>query len=145
MFVAIVRFILGFIAAVLTAGVVQVLFVAGLDGVRTGGPVPIEGMGLLMLLAATQSAVFATPFAVLAAVVAAWLPTRSRLYFVAAGLAIGLGGFYAQHVGESGPDTILNRYALAAYAVSGLAAGLVYWLVGVPKSPRPPLPSKADA
>lgn len=136
MFVAIVRFILGFIAAALTAGIVQVLFVAGLDGVRTGGPVPIEGMGLLVLLAATQSAVFAAPFAVLAAVVAAWLPVRSRFYFLGVGLAIGLGGFFAQHVGESGPHTILNRYALTAYAVSGLAAGLVYWLAGVPKSPR---------
>lgn len=145
MFVTIVRFILGFIAAVLAAGVVQVLFVAGLDGVRAGGPVPIEGMGLLILLAATQSAVFAAPFALLAAVVAAWLPTRSRLYFIAAGLAIGLGGFFAQHVGESGPSTILNRYALTAYAVSGLAAGLVYWLVGVPKSPRRPRPPEAEA
>ena len=145
MFVGIVRFVLGFIAAVLTAGLVQVLFVAGLDGVRTGGPVSIESMGLLILLAATQSAVFAAPFAALAALVAAWLPTRSRLYFLAAGLLIGLGGFFAQHVGESGPSTILNRYALTAYAVSGLAAGFVYWLAGVPKGRRAAPTSSAKA
>ena len=144
MFVGIVRFFLGFIAAVLTAGLAQVLFVAGFDGVRTGGPVSIESMGLLVLLAATQSAVFAAPFAILAAIVAAWLPTRSRLYFMAAGLLIGLGGFFAQHVGESGPNTILNRYALTAYAVSGLAAGFVHWLAGVPKSPPKTSSSSAE-
>ncbi len=144
MFVGIVRFILGFVAAVLTAGFVQVLFVVGLDGVRTGGPVSIESMGLLVLLASTQSAVFAAPFAILAAIVAAWLPTRSRLYFMAAGLLIGLGGFFAQHVGESGPNTILNRYALTAYAMSGLTAGFIYWLAGVPKSRRKAPSSSAE-
>ena len=145
MFVGIVRFVLGFVAAVLTAGFVQVLFVAGFDGVRAGGPVGIESMGLLILLAATQSAVFSAPFAALAAVVAAWLPTRSRFYFLAVGLLIGLGGFFAQHVGESGPNTILNRYALTAYAVSGLAGGFVYWLAGVPKARRKVSAPSAEA
>ena len=144
MLVGIVRFILGFVAAVLVAGFVQVLFVAGLDGVRADGPVAVESMGLLILLAATQSAVFSAPFAVLAALVAAWLPTRSRLYFLTAGLVIGLGGFFAQHVGESGPHTILNRYALAAYALSGLAAGFAYWLAGVPKSARKAAASSSE-
>ncbi len=133
MFVAIVRFILGFLAAALVAGVTQVLFVTGLDGLRIWVPDLIDSMGLLALLAATQSAVFSLPFALLAAVVAGWLMVRSRFYFMGVGLAIGLGGFLAQHVGEAGPNTIYNRYALTAYAVSGLAAGFAYWLVGVPK------------
>lgn len=132
MFISLARGILGFIAAALAAGVVQVLFVTGLDIVRPG-PAPIESMGLLVLLAATQSAVFAAPFALLAVIVATLLPTRGSLYFMGAGLAIALGGFFAQHAGESGPNTVLNRYALSAYAVSGLLAGLVYWLVSVPK------------
>lgn len=140
MLVAIVRFILGFTAAVLAAGAVQVLFVAGYDDLLGGGAVArAESLGLLVLLAATQTAVFAAPFALLAAAVAAWQPIRSRLFFVAAGLAIALAGFYAQHVGESGDQTIFNRYALAAYATSGLVAGFVYWLVGVQKS-APPKP-----
>lgn len=137
MFVSIVRFILGFAAAVLAAGLVQVLFVAGYDDLIGGGAVSrFESLGLLVLLAATQTAVFATPFALLGAVVAAWRPIRSRLLFGAAGLAIGLAGFYAQHISEQGAEAILNRYALAAYAASGLVGGLVYWLVGVPKRPK---------
>lgn len=140
MFVAIVRFILGFIAAALVAGLVQVLFVAGLDGIRSGF---VDSFGLLVLLAATQSAVFAFPFAVLAATVAGWLDVRGRWFYIGCGLLIGLGGFFAQHVGESGPLTIFNRYALAAYAVSGLAAGFVYWLAGVAKAePRGPAPKR---
>lgn len=141
MFVAIVRFILGFIAAALIAGLVQVLFVAGLDGLRAGAPGSMESLGLLVLLAATQSAVFAFPFAVLAVIVAGWLGLRGRWFYVGAGLLIGLGGFFAQHVGESGPLTILNRYALSAYAVSGLAAGYVYWMAGVAKRARRQAPA----
>jgi hypothetical protein len=96
----------------------------------------VESLGLLTLLAATQSAVFALPFAILAVLVAVWLPIRSRLYFVACGLLIALAGFSAQYVSEAGAQTIYNSYALAAYVCSGLAGGLAYVLVGVPKSPK---------
>lgn len=133
MIVAIIRFVLGFVAAVLAAGAVQVLFVSGLDGLITADGARLQNLGMLTLLAATQSAVFGAPFAIIAAAVAAWLPIRSVLFFVLAGLAIALAGFLAQYVGEGGDGTILNRYALAAYVASGLAAGLVYWVVGVPK------------
>lgn len=145
MFVALVRFILGFIAAALVAGVVQVLFVAGLDGIRSQGLGLIDNMGMLSLLAATQTAVFALPFAILGAIMAGWLSVRSRFYFIGVGLLIGLGGFFAQHVGESGLTTILNRYALAAYATSGLVGGFVYWLAGVQKRPAKPLRRKVKS
>lgn len=138
MLISLIRFILGFLAAVLVAGVVQVAFVAGADLLGGASVSRLEGLGLLALLAATQSAVFSAPFAILAAVVASWQPIRSVLYFVAAGVAIGLAGFFAQYVGEAGPETILNRYALAAYVASGLLAGLTYWYVAVPKKrPQP--------
>lgn len=142
--VALLRVVFGFVAAVLAAGVVQVLFVAGLDGVLDSGAGPnvarLQSLGLLALLAATQSAVFAAPFAFLAAAVAAWLPLRSVFFFIAAGLATALAGFFAQYAGEAGPQTILNRYALAAYVTSGFIGGVVYWLVAVEKSRK----SKAD-
>jgi uncharacterized membrane protein len=143
MIVSLIRFVLGFIAAVLIAGAVQVMFVAGIelvDGSLTGSR--LEALGLLTLLAATQSAVFAAPFAVLAALVSGWQPIGSRLYFIAVGLAVGLAGFLTQYAGEGGAQTILNRYALAAYAASGLAAGYVYWLVGVQKSRPAPAPAQ---
>lgn len=141
MLVALIRFFLGFVSAVLVAGAVQVLFVAGADLLAGLSGTRLQSLGLLVLLAATQSAVFSAPFAVLAAAVAAWQPIRSGLFFAAVGTAIGLAGFFAQYAGEAGPETILNRYALAAYVASGFAAGLVYWFVAVPK-PRRPKPEK---
>jgi uncharacterized membrane protein len=139
MIVSMIRFVLGFAAAALIAGLVQVAFVAGPDLV-TADLGRLQTLGLLMALAATQSAVFAAPFAILAALVASWQPIRSRLYFIAVGLAIGLAGFFAQYAAEAGPDTILNRYALAAYALAGLAGGLAYGIIAVPKS-RPKKPA----
>ena len=133
MLVSLIRFILGFVAAMLVAGAVQVAFVAGADLLGGASGARLESLGLLVLLAATQSAVFSAPFAILGAVVAFWQPIRSVLYFAVIGIAIALAGFFAQYVGEAGPETILNRYALAAYVASGFAAGLTYWYVAVPK------------
>ncbi len=133
MVVAIVRFVLGFIAATLVAGLVQVLFVAGIGGVVSADSTRLQNLGLLVLLAATQSALFAAPFALITAVVAAWLPIRAAAFFIAAGAAIALAGFLAQWAGEGRDATILNLYAVTAYVASGLAGGLVYWAAGVPK------------
>lgn len=132
MLVAIIRIILGFAAASLMAGLVQVAFVAGGDLLSATGS-RLESLGLLTLLAATQSAVFAAPFAFLAAAFAAWQPVRSVLFFAAVGIAIALAGFFAQYVSEAGVSTIINGYALAAYVASGSSAGLVYWLLAAPK------------
>jgi hypothetical protein len=138
MFVAIIRILFGFIAAALVAGVVQVMFVAGPDDILAGdfGALSsrLQDLGLLALLAATQSAVFSAPFVFLAAAFAAWLPIRSGVFFVIVGVVIALAGFFAQYVGEGGTQTILNRYALTAYVVSGFVAGLAYWIVAVPKA-----------
>lgn len=139
MLVSMIRFVIGLVAAALVAGLVLVAFVAGPSDLAGADLDRLQSLGLLVLLAATQAAVFAAPFAVLAALVASWQPIRSRLYFAAVGLLIGLAGFLAQYVGEAGPETILNRYALAAYGVAGLAAGLAYGLIAVPKS-RPAKP-----
>lgn len=130
---SILRVLFGFVAAVLVAGLVQVLFVAG-DELATGvSGERLQSLAMLLLLAATQSAVFAAPFAFLAAAVAAQRPPRSAVFFLAVGLAIGLAGFTAQYVAEGGPRTILNAYALAAYATSGLSGGFAYWIAAVPK------------
>ncbi len=138
MLLSLVRFVLGLAAAALVAGAVQVAFVAGGD-LFAGGR--LERLGTLALLAAVQSAVFAAPFALLAAGLASRLTIRSRLYFAAAGVAIALAGFFVQSLRETGVEAALslNRYALAAYAASGLAAGLAYRLVAVPKRRQPDL------
>ena len=135
--VKIFKFLLGFTAAALVAGAVQALFVTGADALVLDSA-RLESLGLLTLLAATQSAVFAAPFAILAVLVAAWLPIRSRVYYAACGVIIALAGFSAQYVSEAGAQTIYNSYALTAYVVSGLAAGLVYVLVAAPDSSSNP-------
>jgi hypothetical protein len=135
--VKIFKFLLGFTVAVLVAGAMQALFVTGSDALALDSA-RLESLGLLTLLAATQSAVFAAPFAILAALVANWLPIRSRFYYAACGVIIALAGFSAQYVSEAGSQTIYNSYALTAYLVSGLAAGLAYVFVAAPNSRQDP-------
>jgi hypothetical protein len=85
---------------------------------------------MLTLAAATQSAVFAAPFALVAAAIAEWQSLRGLLYYVIVGLAISAGGFAAIYAGEPpGPATIVNSYAASAYAVAGLVGGIIYWLL----------------
>lgn len=134
MIAATLRIMFGLMAAALVAGLVQVLFVAG-------GEIPglsaarLENLGLLMLLAAIQSAVFASPFVLAAAILATWRPIRSLALFLAAGATLAAAGFFVQQAGEGGGFAALNRYALAAYLASGLAGGLAFWFVAVPKKP----------
>lgn len=133
MLCSIFRVLFGLIAAFLVAGLVQVAFVitpADLTAIPGSQMAErLEGAGLLMLLAATQTAVFSTPFALPLAVTGEWLGWRLWLYYVVGALAIAVAGFFALRVGETGPATIVNDYALRAFLVTGLVAGLVYWAV----------------
>lgn len=130
---ATLRIMFGFVAAALVAGLVQVLFVAGeeIPGLSTAR---LESLGLLMLLAAAQSAVFAAPLAVPVTVLAARRPIRSLVFFLGVGLVLAAAGFFAQQA-DGGGLALLNRYVLAAYLSSGLLGGLAYWFLAVPKRP----------
>ncbi len=137
MLVALIRILFGFVAATLVAGLVQVLFVAGADigGLSSGR---LESLGLLVLLAATLSAVFAAPFALLAAGFAAWQQVRSPLFFIGAGLAIGLAGFFTQYVGRQDLKPFSTSTRLRLTSARAFSAGLVYWFIAVPKKrPNP--------
>ncbi|MDX2307860.1 MAG: hypothetical protein NW216_06465 [Hyphomicrobium sp.] len=121
------RIVFGFAIAVLTAGLVQTLFVmtpTELAADRESWP----NAGLLALYAATHTAVFAAPVALLPILAAEWLSLRGWLYFSLLGLAVAGAGFTLQYMGESGPPTIMNDYALKAFLSAGLAAGLAYWM-----------------
>ncbi len=132
MLLAIVRVLLGFAVACLAAGVVQVLFVITPAEIASSGPSAlmerVRGAGVLWLIAATQSAVFAAPFALVAAGLAEWQGIRGRVYYAFGGLGIAIAGFLTQLAGETGGQTVVNGYALAMFVVTGLAAGLVYWV-----------------
>lgn len=134
MFATLSRVLFGFVIACLIVGVVQAGFVmtpmelyALPDNVRSDR---ISDAGVLSLVAATQSAVFAAPFALVAAAVAEWQGIRSLFFYAFMGFAIAAGGFAALYAAEvSTQSTIFNSYGMAAYALPGLAGGFVDWLL----------------
>lgn len=134
MFATLLRVLFGFLLACLVAGLIKVGFVMPPTEVLA---LPENVMydrlgdaGLLTLVAATQSAVFAAPFALVAAAVAEWQSFRSVIFYLFIGLAISVGGFVAIYASELDKDpTIVNSYAMTAYGLAGLFAGFVYWAI----------------
>ena len=123
------RVIFGFALACLAAGLTVVLFVytpvelADLQSER------LREVGLLSLAAATHSAVFAAPFALIGAGFGEWQRIGSWMYYVLVAIAIAAIGFAAQFWAEAqGEASIVNNYAVTAFLLTGFVAGLVYWL-----------------
>lgn len=129
MLLSILRVLFGFVLACLAAGLSKVLFAFGIDSVISGSDEQLMKVLEYTALTATHHVLFAAPFALVAAAVAEWLSLRSWIYYVIAGLAISLAGVYAVFQGEpQGAASIGNQYAITAYVVTGLVAGLTYWL-----------------
>ena len=124
------RVLFGFVVACLAGGLTVVLFVytpfemSDLQGER------LAEVGIMSLAAATQSALFSAPFALIGAVFAEWQRIGSWLYYVLISVAISALGFFAQFVNETGgfQGAIANTYAVAAFLIAGVVAGLAYWL-----------------
>ena len=126
------RVIVGFVLACLAAGLTMVLFVyTPLELATEHAGERVSEAGLLALAAATHSAVFAAPFALIGAGFAEWQRIGSWLYYTLVGIAIAGVGFLAQFWTESrqGEASIVNSYAVTAFIVTGFVAGVVYWLV----------------
>jgi hypothetical protein len=127
------RVIVGLIAACLTAALIKVLHVItptelmGLSGPALTSR--LGRLGELVALTATHQAFFVVPLAVIAVVLAEINRLRSWLAYALIGAVIAGAGFYLQFVSESAIRTIINPYAGQAYAIEGIAAGLVYWLL----------------
>ncbi len=129
MFSTIFRVLFGFILACVVAGFTTVLFALGPAEISSGDPDRISKMMELVALTATHSAVFAAPFALLSAAISEWQEVRSFIYHVLTGLGIATAGFTAQYFSETpGAPSVANQYPLLAYGVTGLTAGIVYWL-----------------
>ena len=128
------RVIFGFGLACLVAGAATAAFVITPADIAT---LPaelrterLESAGTLSLLAATHSAIFAFPFALVAIVIGEWWCVRSWIYYTIAGILIALAGFGAEYLNEvSGQPTIVNDYAVRAFLIVGVLSGLAYWLV----------------
>jgi hypothetical protein len=146
------RIVIGFVLACLAAGIAMVLFVytpgefaADMSGDR------LSEAGILALAAATYTAIFAAPFAVIGACFAEWRSVASWTYYALVGVAIAAIGFLAQLSSEAGGEpTIVNSYALTAFLITGFIGGLVYWLfsgrhAGPAEPPRPADAGEAPA
>jgi hypothetical protein len=153
--ITLLRILFGFIIACLIAGVTTVAFVvtpADLANLPAEAqPERLANAGVLSLLAATHSAIFALPFAVVAIGIAEFVHIRSWIYYVVAGLAIALGGFAAEYLNEvAGQPSIFNDYALRTFLAVGVLSGLAYWLVagrraGGRRADTPPPPAETPA
>jgi len=129
----ILRILFGFVLACLAAGLTLVLFVytpAELVSLSTSAAAArLSEVGLLALAAATHAGVFAAPFALLGAGFGEWRKVRSLAYYALFGVGIAALGFFAQYHSEAaGELSILNTYALSAFALTGLVGGGAYWL-----------------
>ena len=124
------RVIIGFVFACLAAGFTMVLFVYTPVELATElASERVSEVALLALAAGTHSAVFAAPFALIGAGFGEWQRIGSWLYYVLVGIAIAGVGFLAQFWTEAaGEASIVNRYAVTAFIVTGFVAGIVYWL-----------------
>src|SRR5262245_9828512 len=125
--------VFGFAMACLAAGLTLVLFIytpielAGVAGAVAGARFGEAGM--LALAAATHAAIFAAPLALVTVVFAEWRRIHTPAYYALAGVAIAGLGFWLQYRSEAAGDlSILNTYALTAFALTGFVGGLVYWL-----------------
>jgi hypothetical protein len=128
------RVLLGFIIACLVAGVATVAFVVTPGDIAAlpadALPERLGNAGVLSLLAATHSAIFAFPLALIAIAIAEWFSIRSWIYYVIVGILIAIAGFCAVSYFEvEGQPTIVNDYALRAFLTVGVFGGLAYWLV----------------
>jgi drug/metabolite transporter (DMT)-like permease len=126
----ILRMIFGIALACLAAGLTLVLFVYTPPELVELKSERLSEAGLLSLAAATHSAVFAAPFALIGAGFGEWRRIGSWMYYVLVAIAIAAIGFLAQYWTEAqGEASIVNNYAVTAFLLSGFVAGLVYWLV----------------
>jgi len=125
---SLLRILLGYVVACLAAGATQTLFVVTPSELAADMD-RISGAAVLMAMAATQTAVFAIPFAGIAIVLTEWFAARVWLTYAALGVCIAMTAYFVAIAGESGAATILNDYAFKAFLAAGLVGGMVYWLV----------------
>ena len=127
------RVLVGFALACLAAGVAVVAYViTPLELANLAGDAfdsRLLDAGALALRAATHTAIFAAPFALILAAISEWQALRSPVFYILGGIAIAVAGFLAQYSSEgAGQHTVLNDYAIRAFLTTGLLSGLVYWM-----------------
>jgi dipeptide/tripeptide permease len=130
----VIRVVFGFVVACLAAGLTIVLFVTTpVELANTPSNALTDALssnGLLALAAATHSAVFSAPFALIGAAIGEWRQLAHWTYYAVVGIIIAGLGFLAQYLSEAGAQaSIVNNYALVAFLTMGFVGGVIYWLV----------------
>lgn len=135
----VIRVLLGFVAASIAAGAVQVLFALTPAELISGGPGYWTEGGLLLLGTATITGLFAAPFVFVSAVISEWRGIRSFAYHGLVGILIAVVGHALLYSGQNVDEpSIVNSYAAAAYLTAGLAGGFGYWAVAGRRAYRRP-------
>ena len=130
---SVARVLIGLTVACLTAAAIKVGHVITPPelAVLTGDALAQRLMrfGELTLLTATHQSLFIVPLALIAMLVTEVNRLRGWFTYALLGVAIAMAGFCVQVVGEGDLRTIVNDYAVRAYIIEGLFAGLAYWFV----------------
>ncbi len=129
-FGAVVRVFLGFAAACLAAGFIQVLFAVTPAELVAAGEARWSAAINWAILSSAHIFVFAAPFAVISILISEWIGIRSFAYHAIVAMGIAVAGFGLIMMMETPSEaSIVNSYAMAAYLTSGFIAGFVYWLL----------------
>lgn len=127
---AVVRVLLGFAAACVAAGFIQVLFAVTPAELVAAGEARWSAAINWAILSSAHIFVFAAPFALISIVISEWIGIRSFAYHTIVAMGIAVAGFGLIMMMETPSEaSIVNSYAMAAYLTSGFIAGLVYWLL----------------
>lgn len=127
---AIVRVVLGFAAACLAAGFIQVLFAVTPAELVAAGEARWSAAINWALLSSAHIAVFAAPFALISISASEWLGIRSFAYHTIIAMGIAVVGFGLILMTEAPSEaSIVNSYAMAAYLTSSFIAGFLYWVL----------------
>lgn len=127
---AIVRIVLGFAAACLAAGFIQVLFAVTPAELVAAGEARWSAAINWALLSSAHIAVFAAPFALISISASEWLGIRSFAYHTIIAMCIAVVGFGLILMTEAPSEaSIVNSYAMAAYLTSSFIAGFLYWVL----------------
>ncbi len=127
-----IRVSVGFVLSIIVASTIQVLFVL----------LPTDQFTLIgadwsemwtWLLWIVETSWFYGAFAFLPAVALIFISEatsiRSLSFYVLASLAVAVGGFaYLARTGTTVPSFVVT-FTIAAFLVSGIAAGFAYWLI----------------
>ncbi len=142
MLTTVLRGLFGFLAACLVAGIIQAGFATAPELLAQPGQGFLDSLAdaaKRTIVATIFSGLFAAPFVAVVVPVLAWQKMRSVRVDAAMGLTIAGAGQAVLYAFEAAnQSSIANWYAAAAFGCAGLAGGLTFGLLAMPRPDTPP-------